>query len=51
MTVLRLSLGTLHESCGDDPKVQKQIVELQARATKIDSDVGFLAFELRPTAS
>ena len=46
MTVLRLSLGTLHESCSGDAKLQKQIADLQARATQIDNDVGFLALSL-----
>ncbi len=49
LTALRLKLEILREICGDE-ELYGQIKELQTIARKVDSDVDFLAWELRPSA-
>ncbi|MGI8409491.1 MAG: PAS domain S-box protein [Pyrinomonadaceae bacterium] len=50
MTGLRLKLKALKDACGDNEPFCEQIGQVQEQARQIDGDVGFLAFELRPTA-
>ena len=49
MTALRLKLESLREMCGDNEELCKTVDESQSVAKQIDADVGFLAWELRPT--
>ncbi len=49
MTALRLKLANVREICGDAPICAK-IEEIQRTAERIDADVDFLAWELRPAA-
>lgn len=50
MTALRLNLESLKNSCGGNKALIKEVEETQRKAKEIDSDVSFLAWELRPTA-
>ncbi|MFN2414743.1 MAG: CheR family methyltransferase [Pyrinomonadaceae bacterium] len=50
LTALRLKLAALRESCGQDGQSRERVEEVQALAESIDSEVDFLAWELRPTA-
>lgn len=49
MTGLKLKLGHLLEQHKDNSEVSKQIIELKSIINQIDSDVDFLAWELRPS--
>ncbi len=49
MTALRLSIESLTDKCADNPTLGNAIGELQASASHIDRDIGFLSWELRPT--
>lgn len=48
LTALRLKLEILRKMC-DDKKLCEQIEQTQAVAERIDADVDFLAWEMRPT--
>jgi PAS domain S-box-containing protein len=50
LTALRLKLGALSEEAGRRSKLRPRIAELSDIAERLDSDVDFLAWELRPTA-
>jgi PAS domain S-box-containing protein len=50
ITALRLKIATLIEDKTIGPKIGQQIVNLEEAAAKLDSEVGFLAWELRPAA-
>ena len=50
LTALRLKLAALREAYGEDAAARTQVEEVQALAERIDSEVDFLAWELRPTA-
>jgi two-component system CheB/CheR fusion protein len=50
LTVLKLKLDALKEASGENAKVCVQIEALQAIAERLDADVGYLAWEMRPTA-
>ena len=50
LTALRLKLAAMREECDQDETARGRIEEVQALAERIDSEVDFLAWELRPTA-
>ncbi len=50
LTALRLKLAAMREECDQDETARARIGEVQALAERIDSEVDFLAWELRPTA-
>jgi two-component system CheB/CheR fusion protein len=50
LTALRLKLASHKERCGTDEEMCAEIEELQTLAGRIDSEVDFLAWELRPSA-
>ena len=50
LTALRLGLDALRERCGAQEELCGAVQELQARAARLDEEVDFLAWELRPTA-
>ncbi|HEX8088985.1 MAG TPA: sensor histidine kinase, partial [Blastocatellia bacterium] len=49
LTALRLSLESLKEQASGQEPLRRQVEHLQAAAGRIDSDVDFLAWELRPS--
>ncbi|MFL6227182.1 MAG: CheR family methyltransferase [Pyrinomonadaceae bacterium] len=50
LTALRLKLEALREQSRDREQMREQVEELQDLASRIDSEVDFLAWELRPSA-
>jgi two-component system CheB/CheR fusion protein len=50
LTALRLKLESLSAETGKRSKLRPRIAELSEIARRLDSDVDFLAWELRPTA-
>jgi PAS domain S-box-containing protein len=50
MTALRLSLAGLEQGCSDDDGLRSQLDQTKALAERLDADVDFLAWELRPAA-
>jgi signal transduction histidine kinase len=50
MTGLRLNLELLRKQCADDSELCSRVEQTQAVAQKLDEDVDFLAWELRPAA-
>jgi PAS domain S-box-containing protein len=50
LTALRLKLASLHELVPADQKITTRINRLEAIAEQLDSEVSFLAWELRPAA-
>jgi PAS domain S-box-containing protein len=50
LTALRLKLAAMREGCDGDEAGRARVEEVQALAERIDSEVDFLAWELRPTA-
>jgi two-component system CheB/CheR fusion protein len=50
LTALRLGLDALKERCGTSEELCRMVEELQERAARLDEEVDFLAWELRPTA-
>ncbi len=48
LTELRLKIASLKDLCLDDPEKSQRIDRLQAIAEHIDSEVSFIAWELRP---
>jgi two-component system, chemotaxis family, CheB/CheR fusion protein len=49
MTALRLSLESLKEQTRGQSALHKQVRQIQAAAERVDKDVDFLAWELRPS--
>jgi two-component system CheB/CheR fusion protein len=49
LTALRLQLESLRKNCGEE-EMCRQIEEVQKSAERLDYDVDFLAWELRPAA-
>jgi PAS domain S-box-containing protein len=50
LTALRLNLEAIKEKCADEPGICKDVEQAQAVAKRLDSEVDFLAWELRPAA-
>ncbi|MEO8572786.1 MAG: chemotaxis protein CheB [Pyrinomonadaceae bacterium] len=50
LTALRLQIATLAEYDSMSPRMAKGIQGLQGAAARLDAEVGFLAWELRPAA-
>jgi two-component system, chemotaxis family, CheB/CheR fusion protein len=50
LTALRLKLSAMREECDQDEVARARVEEVQALAERLDSEVDFLAWELRPTA-
>jgi two-component system CheB/CheR fusion protein len=50
MTALRLNLGALEQGCGGDDALRRKLDQTKAIAERLDADVDFLAWELRPAA-
>jgi two-component system CheB/CheR fusion protein len=50
MTALRLNLGALEQGCGQDAELRRKLDQTKAIAERLDADVDFLAWELRPAA-
>jgi two-component system CheB/CheR fusion protein len=50
LTAIRLKLSALRDACGDREELCAQVVAVQELAERVDSEVDFLAWELRPTA-
>jgi two-component system, chemotaxis family, CheB/CheR fusion protein len=50
MTALRLNLAALDGRCGEDEEMRRKLEQAQTIAERLDADVDFLAWELRPAA-
>jgi len=50
LTVLILKLGMLKEDCGGQRELREQVENLEEVAGRLDADVDFLVWQLRPTA-
>lgn len=50
LTALRLKLGVLKKMCDGDEKLSVWVGETQKIARQLDSDIDFLAWQMRPTA-
>ena len=50
MTALRLNLDSVAQGCGEDEETRRKLEQTQAIAERLDADVDFLAWELRPAA-
>jgi PAS domain S-box-containing protein len=50
LTALRLKIATLADNYSIGPRLAKEIEALQDAAARLDEEVGFLAWELRPAA-
>jgi PAS domain S-box-containing protein len=50
LTAIRLKLAALKDACGDREELCAQVAAVQELAERVDSEVDFLAWELRPTA-
>ena len=50
LTVLRLKLEGLKKMCAGAEELCEQVVETQKVARQLDSDIDFLAWQMRPTA-
>ena len=50
LTALRLKIASLHEISPDDEQFIPRVNSLQEIAERLDSEISFLAWELRPTA-
>jgi two-component system CheB/CheR fusion protein len=48
VTALRLQIASLPDSKGDSSKLEGQLEILRRTAMRLDSEIGFLAWELRP---
>jgi PAS domain S-box-containing protein len=49
LTALRLKLASLRSKFGSDPELANEIALTQEYASRIDMDINYLAWELRPT--
>jgi signal transduction histidine kinase len=50
LTALRLNLETIKEKCAEQPEICKDVDQAQSIAKRLDTEVDFLAWELRPAA-
>lgn len=50
LTALRLKIATIAEDSSIGPRLAREMEGLQESAARLDSEVGFLAWELRPAA-
>ena len=50
LTVLILNLGMLKEDCGEQKELCEQVEALEEVVGRLDADVDFLVWQLRPTA-
>jgi two-component system CheB/CheR fusion protein len=50
MTALRLNLSALDRGCSEDEELREKLDQTKAIAERLDADVDFLAWELRPAA-
>ncbi|MCA1636137.1 MAG: PAS domain S-box protein, partial [Acidobacteria bacterium] len=50
MTALRLNLDALEEGCGENVELHRKLEQAKTIAERLDADVDFLAWELRPIA-
>lgn len=50
MTALRLNLAAIDQSYGGDGEVREKLKQTKAIAERLDADVDFIAWELRPAA-
>jgi two-component system CheB/CheR fusion protein len=49
LTALRLSLAVCDERSGDDETLRQHLAKAESVATRLDADIDFLAWELRPS--
>lgn len=49
LTALRLKIASMKEACADDPELCRRVERLEDIGVGLDSEVNFLAFELRPS--
>jgi PAS domain S-box-containing protein len=49
MTALRLQIEGLADQCDPDAPLKEALGEVQTSASRIDRDIGYLSWELRPT--
>jgi PAS domain S-box-containing protein len=49
MSALRMRIESMTTECAEMPKIAKLIEQVQDSAARIDRDLGFLAWELKPT--
>ena len=49
LTALRLSLAVCKERAGDDETLRQHLAKAESSATRLDADIEFLAWELRPS--
>jgi PAS domain S-box-containing protein len=50
MTALRLNLSALERGCSEDGELREKLEQTKTIAERLDADVDFLAWELRPAA-
>ncbi len=50
LTALRLKIASLREMCTENPELHARATRLQEIAEMLDSEISFLAWQLRPTA-
>lgn len=50
LTALRLKIASLIEATADDPEIRERVTRLSEIAELVDSEISFLAWELRPSA-
>ncbi|MEP7213654.1 MAG: PAS domain S-box protein [Acidobacteriota bacterium] len=50
LTALRLKIASLKDYCGDDEELCDRVLHLEAIGARLDAEVSFLAWELRPRA-
>jgi PAS domain S-box-containing protein len=50
LTALRLNLETLRQGCNHSEELRARVEQADTIASRLDADVGFLAWELRPAA-
>ncbi|HEX6625630.1 MAG TPA: PAS domain S-box protein, partial [Pyrinomonadaceae bacterium] len=50
LTGLRIKLENHKQSCGNDPSHRAEVEQIQAIAERLDADVDFLSWELRPAS-
>ena len=50
LTALRLKIASLKDYCGGDEELRERVLHLEAIGARLDAEVSFLAWELRPRA-
>lgn len=50
LTALRLNIASLKDACADEPELISRVQNVDELGAKLDRDVNFLAWELRPRA-